>query len=117
MKKPIMLMFAFVLAVGFAYSQSNKNYKSRNHKLNKHQKYIDTHSKKTVVMATGEMSTNVSDYMERNSKFHNKTREHSHLFMKAKVDNDYRALNHKLSKNNKNKEVGKPAPGNVLTKK
>ncbi len=107
MKKSVILVLAFVLTVGFTYAQSNTNYKSRNHKLNKHQKYIDTHSKKTVVLATGEMNASVSDYMERNSKFHNKTREHSHQFMKARVNNDYRALNHKLSKSNKYKEAYK----------
>jgi hypothetical protein len=101
----LILGLVFVFSV-VSFAQSGTDYKSRNHKLNKYSK-TDKEVVKPVAVNENAGDMHVMDYKNRNAKFHKQTDEGGLTIQKDKIENDYRAFNHKLSKGQNSKFVNR----------
>jgi hypothetical protein len=90
------LIFLISLLFGFelAFSQ-DQTYRHRNHKLNKHLK-LPIKKDSSVFNVVGETKT--INHLERNNKFHKINQDHKLIYVKPKMDYNYRELNRKLKK-------------------
>jgi len=106
-----------IIFTGFGFSQSSNDYKSRNHKLNKH----NQHTKETVMpIATSEKAheVNAFAYQERNHKFHTKTNDNVLAINKGKIIYDYKTFNHKFAKGQNNGQfIIRISKGDMLSEK
>jgi len=101
MKKFGLILGMMIIFTSSGFAQSGNDYKSRNHKLNKHNRY----TKETIKpIATKEKASvaNIFAYQERNHKFHAKTNDNTLLINKEMIIYDYRAFNHKFAKGQNN---------------
>ena len=115
MKKFGLILGMMMIFSGFSFAQSGNDYKSRNHKLNKH----NQHTKETIKpIATKEstVETNAFAYQKRNHKFHNKTNDNVLAIKKDSIIYDYKAFNHKFAKGQNNGQfIKRISKGDMLS--
>lgn len=104
MKKVALILIASFISYGFLYSQSQTDYRTRNHKLNKNHKMNINGRHQVVAVPKDEMEKEVNNYLARNSKFHKTSNDDKLFIRKDKLSHDYQAMNHKLKE--------KPTVGN-----
>ena len=93
MKKGIFLIAFAIMFSGNLFAQTSGNdYRSRNHKLNKHNKQLQQTEKLQLAESKVKIETDVNDYLARNQKFHKSEQEKNLFIRKDKIDTDYRAF-------------------------
>jgi len=114
MKKLGLILGMTILITGFSFAQSANDYKSRNHKLNKHEKHTKEVVKPIALKSSVE-ELKVYNYKNRNHKFHNHEYENALLIPKDKIVYDYKKFNHKFAKSQSDKFLNKMSKDDLLS--
>lgn len=114
MKKFGLILGMTIIFTGFSFAQSGNDYKSRNHKLNKHEKHTKEDIKPLALKSSIE-EVKLYNYKNRNHKFHNHEYENSLLIPKDKIVYDYKKFNHKFAKGQSDRFLNKMSKDNMLS--